>query len=735
MTEDPDHPPVPKTENPQGAPAGSGPPDSGPVKTYRADLPAPRKNGKQKHKTGRDGRRNRGGWRFWLAAIAGGIALTSLAALLSGYAYLQEHYLQDVPPTPPKEQLDLINRAPAIQFFDRSGTLIASRGPKYGDRMRLAQLPAYVPKAFLAAEDRRFYQHGALDLWGIARAVVENYRAGRVVQGGSTLTQQLAKALFLTPDQTLKRKVQEAVVALRLARILTRDEVLELYLNRTYFGANTFGIDAASRTYFGKPASQLTLAESALLAALPKAPTRMALTHNMAGALARQRRVLNTMVEEGWITPQDRAAALADPPKLSDRDSEIDGIMGYALDYATNEVLNLVPRNSPDLMVRLTIDIPLQKAGSGYLRQVLDTDGSKAGASQGALLALSSEGAIRVMAGGVDYNDSVFNRTVQSRRQPGSSFKPFIYATALEKGISPTDMIIDGPVRFGSWAPKNYGGGYRGPVTVETALTQSINTVAVKLAEQVGGPAIGQMAARFGFSGIPANPDLSVALGTYEVPLIELVSAFQVFQNQGLARRAYIVDEIQTRSGERLYLHQASSPLPVYDPFHTSMMVRMMKKVITEGTGTRAAFGRPAAGKTGTSQNWRDAWFVGFTPDFATGVWVGNDDGTPMNMVTGGMVSAEIWRRFMITAHADLPIRDFDWLSADLPAITDDPEAADTVPEVETMDLQPRGAFYDDLSRDFDAVQDRGAQTTDGPETGPAADDRPTPTNPLLEPR
>ena len=295
-------------------------------------------------------------------------------------------------------------------------------------------------------------------------------------------------------------------------------------------------------------------------------------------------------------------------------------------------------------------------------------------------------------------------------------------------------MVIDGPVRFGSWSPKNYGGGYRGPVTVETALVQSINTVAVKLAEQVGGPAIGQMAARFGFSGIPANPDLSVALGTYEVPLIELVSAFQVFQNQGLALRPYIVDEIQTRSGERLYLHQTSSPLPVYDPFHTSMMVRMMEKVVTEGTGTRAALGRPAAGKTGTSQNWRDAWFVGFTPDFVTGVWVGNDDGTPMNRVTGGMVSAEIWRRFMITAHADLPIRDFDWLSADLPAITDDAEAADTGPEVETMDIPPRGAFYDDLSRDFDAVQDRGVQAIYGPETGPAADDRPTPSYPVPEP-
>ena len=637
MTEDPDHPTIQPTDGPGDAGAASADGDIGPAETFRADAPRGRSAIKRKSREPKS--RPRWGWRFWLAALAGGVFLAGLSALFSGYAFVREHYLQDVPETPPKEQLDAINRAPAIRFFDRSGTLIASRGPKYGDRMRLSQLPAYVPQAFLAAEDRRFYHHGALDFVGIARAIVVNYRAGRIVQGGSTLTPQLAKGLFLTPDQTLKRKVQEAVVARRLAHMLTKDDLLELYLNRTYFGANTFGIDAAARTYFGKPATRLTLAESALLAALPKAPTRMALTHNMAGALERQKLILAAMVEEGWITPQERAAALANPPRLSDQDSTTDGVMGYALDYATNEVLKLAPANSPDLMVRLTIDAPLQSAGSEALRQVVHADGSRAGASQGALLALSPEGAIRVMVGGVDYNQSVFNRAVQARRQPGSSFKPFIYAAALEKGVLPTDTIIDGPVRFGNWSPKNYGGGYRGAVTVETALAQSINTVAVKLAQQVGGPAISELAARFGFTGIPANPDLSVALGAYEAPLIEMVSAYQVFQNQGQSQRPYIVDEIQTNSGERLYLHQTSSPLPVYDIVHTSMMVRMMERVVSNGTGTRAAFDRPAAGKTGTSQNWRDAWFVGFTPDYVAGVWVGNDDNSPMNKVTGGVVS------------------------------------------------------------------------------------------------
>jgi len=557
----------------------------------------------------------------------------------------------------------------------------------------------------MAAEDRRFYHHGALDLRSIVRAALVNYRAGRVVQGGSTLAQQLAKGLFLTPDQTLKRKVQEAVVARRLARMLTKDELLELYLNRTYFGANTFGIDAASRTYFGKPAGKLTLAESALLAALPKAPTRMALTHNMTAALSRQRSILNTMVAEGWITPQQQAEALAHPPQLTMQDSTGDDLSGYAVDYATNEVLSLVPANSPDLMVRLTLDTQLQTAGSEALQQTVRADGSKAGVHQAALLALSSEGAIRAMIGGLDYNQSAFNRAVQARRQPGSSFKPFVYAAALEIGVLPTDTVTDGPVRFGTWSPRNYGGGYRGAVTVETALAQSINTVAVKLAQQVGGTAISRLAARFGFSGLPTDPNLSVALGAYEVPLIELVSAYQVFQNQGQGLRPYMVDEIQTKAGERLYLHQTASPLPTYDLVHTRMMVRMLEKVVTRGTGARAAFGRPAAGKTGTSQNWRDAWFVGFTPDYVAGVWVGNDDNTPMDKVTGGVIPAEIWRRFMIRAHTNLPVRNFDWLASDPTSPVG--EVTSAHPNATGGPIVPENTFYDHLSDDFGSAQIR----------------------------
>ncbi|MBP9230031.1 MAG: penicillin-binding protein, partial [Phenylobacterium sp.] len=304
------------------------------------------------------------------------------------------------------------------------------------------------------------------------------------------------------------------------------------------------------------------------------------------------------------------------------------------------------------------------------------------------------------MVGGLDYNASVFNRAVQARRQPGSSFKPFVYAAALEKGVMPTDIRIDGPVKFGDWKPENYGGGYRGAVTVENALAQSINTVAVKLAQEVGGPAISDLTRRFGITTIPPNPNLSVALGSYEVPLIEMVSGFQVFQTGGNRITPYMVDEIKTISGQPVFLHQSSSPVPAYDIARASMMVKMMKKVINGGTGARANFGRPAAGKTGTSQNWRDAWFVGFTPDYVAGIWVGNDDDKPMNRITGGVMSAAIWRQFMVVAHEKLPIRDFDWL---LP----DPE-----PELEA---DPRNDFYEVLADEFSAAA-RDAEAAIPPE-------------------
>lgn len=626
----------------------------------------------------------------WITLLT--LVLTGLLAATGGGIYIWRKYLTDVPPMPERAALFAVNRAPGIRFQDRAGVQVAVRGPRYGERITLDQLPDYIPRAFLAAEDRRFYKHGALDLQGIGRAAWINWRAGRIVQGGSTITQQIAKGLFLTPDQTARRKLQEAVMARRLYKMLSRDEILELYLNRIFFGANTYGIDGASRAYFGKPAARMTIAEAALLASLPKAPSRLALTKNMAGALERQRLILANMRREKWITEAQYQAALADTPKLAPGAAQEEGDLGYILDYATVEAVRIAGQNSPDLVVRLTIDSRLQAAGTKIVREVLSTDGAKAGASQAALLALGNDGAIRAMVGGANFDETPFNRAVQARRQPGSTFKPFVYAAALERGVVPTDQRQDSPVQFGEWAPENYGGGYSGTVTIAQALAKSINTVAAKLGQEVGGPAMGELARRFGLSTIPANPDLSVALGSYEVTLLQLVSAFQVFQQGGQRRTPWIIESIATVGGESIYAHAPDGlGLPVYDIAKASMMVNMMKGVIERGTGARAAFGRPAAGKTGTSQNWRDAWFVGFTPDLTAGIWIGNDDDRPMNKVAGGTLPAAIWRRFMIIAHEGLPARDFDWLMPD------------PVPEEEA---DPRNPFYSDLAGDFARAAD-----------------------------
>ncbi len=632
------------------------------------------------------------GWLWKSMAVA---AAVGVVVLIAGASFVWFKYLADVPALPSREALFALNRAPGIRFEDKDGVVIASRGPRYGDRVKLNELPAYVPRAFLAAEDRRFYHHGAIDLYGIARASFTNWRAGHVVQGGSTITQQLAKGLFLTPEQTLKRKLQEALMATRLQKVLTKDEVLTLYLNRIFFGANTYGVDGASRAYFGKPASQLTRGEAALLASLPKAPSRLALTRNMSAALARSHLVLANMLREKWLTQAEYDAAMAETPKLAAGAIQQDGDLGYVLDYATTEAVRLVGANSPDLVVKLTIDTRLQSVGAQTLREVLRTDGANLGAHQGALLALATDGAIRVMVGGADFDETPFNRAVQAKRQPGSSFKPFVYAAALEKGVLPTDERIDGPVKIGDWEPENYGAGYSGTVTVETALAKSINTVAVKLAQEVGGSAIGDLSRRFGLKEIPANPDLSVALGSYGVSLLDMVSGFQVFQQGGKKVEPYMIESIATQTGQPLYAHPVRPPTDVYDIDYASMMVKMMEKVLTRGTGTKAAFDRPAAGKTGTSQNWRDAWFIGFTPDYVAGVWLGNDDEKPMAHVAGGTLPAIIWRRFMIAAHDKLPARDFDWL---LP---------DPVPE---MQSDPRNGFYSDLAADFGRASDEAGE-------------------------
>lgn len=661
-------PPPPPTYQPPP------PPPPPPEEPFRADL---------KHRAAKK-KAHKWGWIWGVLLVS---FVIGVLAAGGGAAYVWFKYLKDTPPLPSRTALFAVNRAPGIRFEDRNGQVIATRGPRYGQRITLGAVPNYVPQAFMAAEDRRFYQHGAIDLQGIGRAAWTNWRAGRTRQGASTLTQQLAKGLFLTPDRVVKRKLQEMLLAYKLEQVLSKDEILELYLNRIYFGAGTYGVDGASQTYFGKPASQLTLSEAALLASLPKAPSRLALTNDMERALARSRLILANMRKEGWITAEQESRALDDTPRLSPMALQDEGDYGWVLDYATTEAVKIAGQNAPDLVVRLTIDPLLQREGAEVVRQTMATETTRSGAHQAALLSLSTEGAIRAMVGGTDYAESPFNRAVQARRQPGSTFKPFVYAAAVEKGVLPTDIRVDEPVKFGEWSPENYSGGYRGPMTVEKALVTSTNTIAVKLGQEAGGAAIGDLVRRFGITSLPPVPDLSVALGSYGVSLLQMTSGFQVFQQGGIRIEPYVIETISTQDGRPIFQHAPpQAERRVYDVGHASIMVKMMKKVVTDGTAKRAAFGRPAAGKTGTSQNWRDAWFVGFTPDYVTGVWVGNDDEKPMNKVVGGDIPASIWRRFMMTAHQTLAVRDFVWLLPD-PAPQTEPD--------------PRNGYYETLSAEF----------------------------------
>ena len=628
-------------------------------------------------------------------ALLIGLALLCLAILIA-VIFLGTWALRGIPALPATDALYTQTRAPAMSFRDPTGAVIATRGKQTGYRVKIAELPDYVPHAFLAAEDKRFYAHGAIDLKGTLRAAATDLARGSAVQGGSTISQQIAKTLFLKPEKTLKRKAQEAVLAWELENRLGKTGVLELYMNRVFYGQGAYGVDAAAQTYFGHPASQLTLQEAAALAALPQAPSRLGHKDDLGAAIVRSDAVLDTMGEEGWITLGQLSQARAHRPSLAPPPPG-DGEFGYVLDYAAAEATRIAGTGAPDLIVTLTLDPRLQAVAQDAVRQTIATEGKSAKASQAAFVAMTPDGAIRAMVGGQDHTVSPFNRATQAHRQPGSSFKPFVYATALEQGVKTSDVFLDAPLHLGGWSPTNYERSYRGPVTVQEALIHSINTVAVRVGMKIGPEKIAALAHRFGLADIPDRPDLTISLGSKEVTLLQLVSGYQVFQNQGQRRTPYLIASITSTRGDPIFVHPpeaASPPSRVYDPDLAGKMVQMMMGVVERGTGTRAAFGRPAAGKTGTSQDWRDAWFIGFTPDWAAGVWVGNDDYTPMEHVAGGTLPAAIWHRFMIEAHQNLPPRSFDWLpQPDTPV---GPADSDTV-----VGTDPRNSFFNDLANDF----------------------------------
>ena len=545
------------------------------------------------------------------------------------------------------------DRSPNIKIVSVDGRLLANRGMTGGEAIGLHQMSPYIPEAVMAIEDRRFYSHYGIDPIGLARAMLANVVGGRFRQGGSTVTQQLAKNLFLKPDRTLERKVQEVLLALWLEQKHTKDQILEMYLNRVYFGSGAYGVEAASRRYFGKSARDVTLSEAALLAGLLKAPSRLSPARDPKAAEARAQLVLAAMRDEKMIGDKELTNAMSAPATRAA--AYWTGSENYVADRIMGELPGLIGDVRTDIIVDTTVDLTLQELAEKSIRRLVDENGKKLNVSQGALVSIDNSGAVRAMVGGYDYANSQFDRASEARRQPGSAFKPFVYMAALEQGRTPDSVRNDAPIKIGNWTPDNYNGKYFGKVTLATALAKSLNSVAAQLAMEVGPAAVVEAAHRMGIeSELQANT--SIALGTSEVTPLELTAAYVPFANGGYRPDIHFVKRVTTTDGEVLYENTGSGNPRVVRSEVVGMMNSMMTGTVEIGTAKRAAFAWPAAGKTGTSQKSRDAWFVGYTANLTTGVWFGNDDGTPMKKVTGGALPALAWHEFMVAAHEGVPV-------------------------------------------------------------------------------
>lgn len=592
------------------------------------------------------GDRSRFNWRTIASVAAGGVLLLVVSLWVWIYWGL--------PRVPDAESLWALNRQQSVMFVDRDGETLGVRGPFYGNRAHLGDLPDYVPQAFLAIEDRRFYQHEGVDRMAVLRALLANLRAGETVQGGSTLTQQLARNLFLTRQQTINRKLREMVLASRIERRLTKDEILELYLNRVYLGDQAYGVDAGARRFFGKPATELTLAEAAMLAGLPRAPSLTAPTVDFEAATARQRVVLDAMVEAGFITAEQRDQARAEEIRVVERPN-VERTMGYAFDLAVEQARQLVGEQTPDLVIHLTIDREVQEAAADSIRRRLGNRAFGRRPLQAAFVALDRDGGVRALVGGTDYSTSKYNRVTQAQRQPGSTFKTFVYTAALEAGLDTEDVRYDEPIVIDGWRPRNYDDGYRGAVTLRTAFALSINTVAAGVTSEVGPARVAGVARRLGISTMPEGNAFvppSIALGSIETSLWDMTTAFAAYMNEGLRVDSHIVQRITNSAGQEIYVRPDHTPARVMDEQIVHRMNSMMGAVVLRGTGTGARIGeRDIAGKTGTSSDWRDAWFVGYSADFTAGVWVGHDDFSSMGRTTGGTIPAQIWADTMRVAH------------------------------------------------------------------------------------
>jgi penicillin-binding protein 1A len=564
--------------------------------------------------------------------IWGGIALAGLIAY---------HAAQ----LPPIDQLAVPKRPPNIAIVSEDGVLLANRGDTGGPAMHLRDLPPYLPKAFISIEDRRFYSHWGIDVPGIARAVFRNLTGRGGMQGGSTLTQQLAKNLFLTQERTMSRKIQEAILSIWLEQKYSKDQILELYLNRVYFGSGAYGVDAAAQKYFGHSARLVTLPEAAMLAGLMVAPTRLAPNRNPAGATDRAAKVITAMAQEGHITEGMAKIALARPAQAV-RESGA-GSINYAADFVTDILDDTIGAIDQDIVVTTTLSSALQSSAERALSDEIDKLGTRYGVSQGAVVAMDPNGQIRALVGGRNYADSQFNRAVAAKRQPGSAFKPFVYLTALENGLTPDTVREDAPINIKGWKPANASRQYYGLVTLTQALSMSLNTVAVRLAQEVGPKSVVSTAQRLGIVS-DLQPNASIALGTSEVTPLELVTAYAPFANGGIRVQPHVITRVKTASGKLIYQRKGTNFGRVVEPKYIAMMNAMMQETLLTGTARKAELrGWQAAGKTGTSQDYRDAWFVGYTSNLVAGVWLGNDDNSPTKKVSGGNLPVDIWSRFM----------------------------------------------------------------------------------------
>ena len=607
-----------------------------PAARRQRDDPPPQQPRKKK----RAGKQRSGFGRliYWGAVLA----LWAVIAAIGLVVWIGAHL-------PPIQSLEIPKRPPSVLILGANGATLATRGDMGGAEVPLRDLPDYAPKAFVAIEDRRFYSHHGIDPWGILRAGVRDVLHRGAAQGGSTITQQLAKNLFLTQERTVTRKLQEAVLALWLEHKFSKAQILELYLNRVYFGSGAYGIEAAAQRYFGKSARKLTLPEAAMLAGLVQSPSRLAPSRNPDGAERRAGMVIAAMADLKMISDDAAKRALISPARAVKPSGG--GSVNYVADWVMDAVDDLIGHVDQDIVVETSIDPTLQTAAEQSLDDVLAQKGDKLDVSEGAVVAMTPGGVVRALVGGRNYAESQFNRAIAARRQPGSAFKPFVYLTALEHGLTPDTVREDKPISVQGWRPENFEHEYLGPVTLTQALANSLNTVSVRLTMEVGPAAVVRTAYRLGIES-KLEPNASIALGTSEVSVIELVSAYATFANGGLAVAPHVVERIRSNDGKTLYTRATQALGRIVDARTVGMMNTMMRETLVNGTARRADLpGWLAAGKTGTSQDFRDAWFIGYTSHLVTGVWLGNDDNSPTKKAVGGGLPVEIWSRFMKTAH------------------------------------------------------------------------------------